>query len=638
MLDPLERAATSYMHRQFVLVNEDIDVATAVQQMQSARAETIIVVRNDGSPVGIITDSDILDKVVIKGEDTDKVFVKSIMTAPIITISTGSTVRDALQIMKLNKIKRIPVRDSTGIVGIVTQKALADSIRTHVLERTFRSYRATIRERYKPVLANMGFTLQFAGILMVAPAFLGTILGETESVAGIYLAVVGLFGTGFLFSAYGEKGPLSLKESSILVVSSFILLSLFGSIPYMYTNPFWTGIDPLSLFINSFFESASGFTTTGLSTIVTPEELPLTFDFYRSYTHWVGGLSFVYLVMLVFYPEKKLNSIRGLLGGGILQFKQLLVTVSVIFTTYAVILSVIFYALGGGLHLVHDISFVLGAITGGGFVPDSRFLSLANTQHLFLLMPGMVISALPFAAHYSLYSHELRTRILGIEVATYLLLLAAAAVLFVMMTGLDWITSSFHVVSASTNSGFQFIDIAALSSEGKTLLIVIMLIGGSAYSAAGGIKVGRFILMLQGAAARRRQGREVSELVAFSTRSSETLRRDEIHYDKRSKSAEKGGSALAKKLAKESVLVVFLFISLSLLTGYALSYLNDISFLDSTFEAVSALTTSGLSAGLTSVELDLLSKSILIMNMIAGKFEIIVILYIFFSALRRPSG
>ncbi|MGI0035804.1 MAG: CBS domain-containing protein, partial [Nitrososphaera sp.] len=244
MLDPLERAATSYMHRQFVLVNEDIDVATAVQQMQSARAETIIVVRNDGSPVGIITDSDILDKVVIKGEDTDKVFVKSIMTAPIITISTGSTVRDALQIMKLNKIKRIPVRDSTGIVGIVTQKALADSIRTHVLERTFRSYRATIRERYKPVLANMGFTLQFAGILMVAPAFLGTILGETESVAGIYLAVVGLFGTGFLFSAYGEKGPLSLKESSILVVSSFILLSLFGSIPYMYTNPFWTGIDP----------------------------------------------------------------------------------------------------------------------------------------------------------------------------------------------------------------------------------------------------------------------------------------------------------------------------------------------------------------------------------------------------------
>ncbi len=632
--DPLERPAASYMHKQFVFVVDDQDVATGVSQMQLKKAETMIVVRNDGTPVGIVTDSDILDKVVVKGEDTDRVYLRSIMSSPLITIPTSATVKDALQVMKLNAIKRIPVRDNQGIVGIVTQKALADAIRVNVLDRTFRKYRSSIRDRYKAILANLGFVLQFAGILMVVPALVGTVLGETQPVVGIYLAVVGLFGTGFLFAAYGERGPLSLKESSIVVLSSFVLLSFYGSIPYMHMNPFWQGIDPLSLFVNSFFESASGFTTTGASTIAVPENLPESFNFYRSYTHWIGGLSFVYLVILLFYPEKKLNTIKGLLGfGSTLPFKKLSIVIIVIFTTYLVVLTVSFLMLGNP-NPVFDVSFVMAAITGGGFVPDSNFLSSAGFPSLTVLMIGMVISALPFAAHYSVYSKASRKRIVGIEVLIYFTLLAISSFVFFLVTGTNnLMSSSFHVVSASTNTGFQFINLGTLPMEAKILLIVVMFIGGSAYSAAGGIKIGRFIVLFQNLGKKKGRSRngEALELVAFTPYN--TLKRYDDNPSRSTKDSEleKGES----KVILESSIVIGLFISVAIVTGLLLSYLNGLSFLDSLFESTSALTTTGLTAGLISINLDLISKSVLIANMIVGKFEIIILLYIFFSSMRR---
>jgi trk/ktr system potassium uptake protein len=96
------------------------------------------------------------------------------------------------------------------------------------------------------------------------------------------------------------------------------------------------GHDIITLFVNSLFESSSGFTITGISTIIHPEDLPQSFSFYRSYTLWVGGLSFVYLVMSLYYPEKKLAAMRNILGAGILKFRQLVSTISIIFVFYAI--------------------------------------------------------------------------------------------------------------------------------------------------------------------------------------------------------------------------------------------------------------------------------------------------------------
>ena len=90
--------------------------------------ETIIVTRNE-FPVGIVTDSDILEKVVIKGDDSDLVLLRSIMTSPIITLASNSTVKEAIESMRIHRIKRIPITDSsdkTGkkIIGMILQRLL----------------------------------------------------------------------------------------------------------------------------------------------------------------------------------------------------------------------------------------------------------------------------------------------------------------------------------------------------------------------------------------------------------------------------------------------------------------------------------------------------------------------------------
>jgi trk system potassium uptake protein TrkH len=221
MVEPLERPISSYVSKQFVMVDENVSVANAVKLTQPKNIETIIVTSN-GKPVGIVTDSDILEKVVIKGDDSDLVFLKSIMTSPILTLHSTASLKQAIELMRVQKIKRVPIVDSHNknaqIIGIVTQKFLAEAIRNSVIEKTFKSYRVSIKENYKPIFGNIGFIMQFAGILMIVPAIFGTLLNELESAASIYLAVISMSLTGFILNTLGEKSTLNLKQSSIVVV------------------------------------------------------------------------------------------------------------------------------------------------------------------------------------------------------------------------------------------------------------------------------------------------------------------------------------------------------------------------------------------------------------------------------------
>jgi len=623
--DPLERSVLSYVHGQFFVLDENVDVASAVKQVHAKNAETIIVTE-DEKPIGIVTDSDILDKIVMRGANSDKVLLNSIMSSPIVTLSSKATVRQALNIMRVNVIKRIPIIDDEKVLGIVTQEGLANAIRTSVLEKTFRSYRVIVREHSKPILANLGFILQFSGILLIAPAILATLIGETVSATGMFLAVTVMFMTGFILNAYGEKTPLNLKQASLLMVSSFVLLSLFGSIPYMYFNPFANDIGPLTLFVNSFFESASGFTTTGLTFITHPENLPQSLDFYRSFTQWVGGLSFIYLVVTFFYPERKLIHMKGMIGGGVLKLKQLLLTIGVIFTFYTVILGIILYAFSD-FSIIYATSLLLSAVIGGGFIPISTAVTGENLPQLLVLIVGMLISALPFAFHYAIFSKEMKTTKFRPEVFLYSGIIIVSTTVFYLLllnNGNDsqskWVTAAFHVVSASTTSGFQFIDISLLSFDGKVLLIVLMLIGGTAFSTAGGIKAGRILQIFLRLTKRNfAMDNAIRSISSVSSRYNESY----VSYGKKTEELR------SKKALRESLAVVALFLLLSFITAIVLYYLEQNSFVDSLFESVSAVTTTGLTSGVTYMDMNVVSKVFLIVNMIFGRFEIIAVIYIF---------
>jgi trk system potassium uptake protein len=624
--EALQRSVLSYMHHQIIILDEDIDSATAVKQMHDAKAETIIVKNKNDEYIGIITDSDILDKIVMRGEDSDKVSIKTIMSSPVITISAKANVRQALELMRLNAIKRVPVTDNVHILGIVTQEGLANAIRTSVLEQTFRPYRTVIREHYKPIMSNLGFILQFAGFLLIVPAILAALIGETASAVGVFLCVTSMSVTGFVLNSYGERMPMNLRQASLLMVSSFVLLSLFGSIPYIYVNPFPLEQGPVTLFINSFFESASGFTTTGLSFISFPEELPKSFDLYRSYTQYIGGLSFVYLIVAFFYPERKLMHIRGMIGGGNLKVRQLILTIGVIFSFYAIIL-IFFLYLSGQVDILFSLTLIFSTVTGGGFVPSSTALDSQNNLELTTLMIGMIISALPFVFHYAIFSKKMHTTSVRPELFLYTGIIVICVIIFYFVLSntlevqSELMTSVFHVISAATNSGFQFLDIAQISIEAKMVLIVTMLIGGTAFSTAGGIKVGRLLQIVQ----------KVTGKKFTSDNSGGSISAVASPYNKRYLTIESKPTKIKEeeKIFNEAVYVIVLFIAVSLITGIIISHIDKENFLDSFFDSVSALTTTGLSSGITSVEMDPISKIVLIINMIIGRFEIITIIYLF---------
>ncbi len=621
---PLERSVYSYMHGQFIILDEDIDTASAVKQMHAKKAETIIVKqKKDGKFIGIVTDADILDKIVMKGEDSDQIALKDIMSSPLITISAKANVRQALEVMRLNVIKRVPVTDNVNILGIVTQEGLAHVIRTSVLEKTFRDYRLVIRERYKPIWGNLGFILQFSGILFIIPAILAAILGETISATGIFLGIIFMFVTGFILNAYGEKTPLNLRQASILMVSSFVLLSFYGSIPYIYLNPFYNNIDTLSLIVNSFFESASGFTTTGLSLISHPENLPQSFDFYRSFTQWIGGLSFIYLIITFFYPERKLAHMKGMISGGILKLKQLIMTISIIFTIYTTSLVVLLYIFGYN-NVIYNISLIFSAVTGGGLAPTSTMLQPENTIQMLALILGMIISALPFAFHYSLFSKELKTSKMRPEIFVFFAIMLVSIPIFYFLINssnleLKFTASAFHVISASTTTGFQFLDISSTSDSAKIMLIILMLIGGTAFSTAGGIKIGRILQITQ----KITKNRFSADTSTRSISSASSRYNSTINIGK-----QKVEKLKEEKTFREALLVIALFIFLSFITAIILSYFSQKNLLDSLFESVSAVTTTGLSTGITSLHMNIVSKIFLIINMIAGRFEIITIVYL----------
>jgi trk/ktr system potassium uptake protein len=562
-----------------------------------------------------------------------------------------------LNLMRLNQIKRIPVADSSGILGIVTQESLANAVRTSVIERTFSRYRSLITEQYKPVLGNLGILLQFSGILLVVPAFLGTALGESSSIVGIFFAVVGLSFAGFFLTNIGEKGPMNLKQASIFIVSGFILLSLFGSIPYVYINPFGSDTGALVLFVNSFFESASGFTTGGLSIISHPENLPASLNFYHSYTQWVGGLSFVYLVLILFFPERKLSAMKSVLGGGLLRVRELLITIVGIFTAYTLILifMFIFFSQTGALNAV---SLAFATITGGGYVPLSNIITPDHPERLAILAAGMVLSALPFAFHYHIFSRKglLTRKTISIEVTVFLVLIIAAIPIFYWLSlgKADMYSSIFHIISGSTTTGFQYLNIQSLPYGAKIFLTLMMLIGGTAFSTAGGIKVGRFILLYQ-ELTKSSKGKNITAIpdtyasssisstanpyrsTEFMTRLQDEHRKINLEgiVEQQARMLKRISFIMRRKVVREILTIIGLYVSIALITGSVLSYLTNSRLEDALFESVSAISMTGLTAGITSVNLDVFSKLILAANMIVGRFEIIAILYIFFAYFRR---
>ncbi len=583
MKEIFEERVSTYMDRDVILLESTSSIAQASKIMRRGNYDSIIVCQN-GKAIGIVTEHDIINSIA-KGADPIHSSIDMIMSSPLITVKPDATLREAFDKMRTLHIRRVVVAEDGLAKGIIRLSTITRLLRTSKKKHI----------SIKLIIGNLGLILQFAGILFVIPALLSAFLNETAIASSIFMMSVTLLASGFFLNSYGEKGSLNIRQASILVISSFVILIAVGTIPYLYLNPF-NSSNLSDLLVNSFFESTTGFTTTGLS-LLSNKELSQGFVFFKAFTQFVGGLNFIYLVMSIFYPEVKLTSIRSLLSGKYLHLKELFITLTMVFGIYIIILMITLYALGSQ-DVIDNISLLFSGLSTGGFLPP---MALDGWYIQIIIMVIMILGSIPFTYHYTLIKRRFLPSKLSLEIIVFLIILASSSLLFTLLSGLEPLTAMFHTISASTTTGFQLIDVGNLNDGAKILLIILMYVGGTTFSTAGGIKIMRFIILAE----------FIKNLI----------------YKDRSITLETSLKEI------RSIITVIVLFPLTAYLSTVLLMNEGHDFLDTFFESTSAVTNTGLSTGITSQDLSNTSKLIIAIEAILGRFEIILILYIFIRSI-----
>jgi trk system potassium uptake protein TrkH len=461
----------------------------------------------------------------------------------------------------------------------------------------------------RALLANMGFVLQISGIFIVLPIILSFINDEIVATVGLFITAIIFLILGFMFNAFCERRELSYKSSCWLIVLVFILLSLIGSIPYMYIN--FSNGDITQNISDSIFESASGFTTTGFSVIPNLSKLPESIIFYRALTQFIGGIGIVLVLLAFFYPEAKLQDFAK--GMGFSKDQKIKKTFLLIIITYCVYtaIMVLLSILLGYPHIVKSLSFVFSALSTGGFAPIGDITSIATTFPMgAILVISMILGATNFFVIAGLFKRRIKDFFTS-ETSVFLVMAIIAISITVIFFRLSIGDAVFHIISAMTTTGFSYLSIAQFTNGFKLVLVFLMLVGGASFSTAGGLKIYRFVLMIKA--------------VRKAVYESITDREYPIKLF---------GREYTNTAINQAAVVVLLMIAVVFFSAFIVSSYGFPS-VDALFETTSAVATTGLSTGIVTPSLQLELKWLFVVLMILGRVEIFQLLIIF-SRTKEP--
>lgn len=309
-------------------------------------------------------------------------------------------------------------------------------------------------------------------------------------------------GLGFIqYGKFDEKEDISLREGFATVVFSWLLTCIICALPYIFLQI----LDPIS----AIFESMSGLTTTGATVITNLAAVPKTVLFWRSFTHWLGGIGIIVLFIALlpqvaggavhlfnaevsgFGTERLLPRIRTTAGA--------LFFIYCLFTVIGTGFLVIF-----GMSNFDAINHSMSAIATGGFSTyDNSVMHYNSVSIEVVLSLIMFLGGGNFALYYAVTQRGFKTLWRDSEFKAYMMLIVVLTMLITLnlffVTNLQFFEglrcAFFQVVSFATTTGYVSYDYDNWPTFSKLLLALLYLIGACAGSTAGGIKVGRFIVM-----------------------------------------------------------------------------------------------------------------------------------------------
>lgn len=357
---------------------------------------------------------------------------------------------------------------------------------------------------YGIVLKVLGFILIVESVLMLPSYFIAVYTNGLDKNAFL-LTILLTFILGLALAKRKVRSKnISAHDGLAIVSLGWLIASLLGALPLYLPGSTKTYIDAL-------FEIVSGFTTTGASILSNVEALPMGTLFWRSLTHWIGGMG-ILVFTLALLPALGIGGFQifkaespGPVAGKIAP--RVRDTAKILYTTYFAITFIeVIFLLFGGMSLFDSLVYTFGTVGTGGFATKNASVGYYNSTYIHLVIGFfMVFSGINFSLYYSLLKGRVKEFIKDEELRLYLIIIS----LSVLAIALNLIATSynhfgvalrdsfFQVSSIITTTGYSTVNFDLWPSFSKGILLLLMFIGACAGSTAGGMKVIRILVMLK---------------------------------------------------------------------------------------------------------------------------------------------
>ena len=465
----------------------------------------------------------------------------------------------------------------------------------------------------------IGWILVFEAIFLLVPFIVGLIYREYRCCL-IYIIIAALsLLLGILFTRKKSDNiseQIYIREGFAAVSLSWVVLSIVGALPFVLTGE-------IPHFIDALFETVSGFTTTGATILSDVESMSRANLFWRSFTHWIGGMGIFVFIMAVLpmVGAKSINLIRAESPGpSVGKFVPKLQQSSLLLYFLYILLTIIglISFLLSGMSVFDAFTMIFGTMGTGGFgiYNDSAASFTPLQQNLITIF--MILGGVNYSVYFCIVTGNFKEILSYEEVRYYFLIIIASTLLIThdIFKGFSSIGealrhAAFQVASIITTSGFSTVDFDRWPELSRNIIIVLMIVGACAGSTGGGFKVSRVLILVKSI------GKEIQSII-------HPQRIKKLYLDKVSLSEE----TIRSTSAYAAIYSVIVIASCLLIAVDELDFTTN-------FTAVLA-TLNNIGPGLSLVgpthTFDIysyFSKSVLIFDMLAGRLELFPILILF---------
>lgn len=351
------------------------------------------------------------------------------------------------------------------------------------------------------IIYILGKMLGVEGALLLIPAVVSLIYGEKTGISFLAVAAV----LGVIYLVLGRRKPKNNriygKEGFAVVGLAWVLWSLFGALPFVISGA-------VPNYVDAFFETVSGFTTTGSTILQEIESLPRGINFWRCFTHWIGGMGVLVFVMMVtsLDDENAMPLMRAEVPGP--EADKLVPkarsTARILYQMYFALTAVeVVLLMFGGMNLYDALVHSFSTAGTGGFSNRNSSVAFYDSAYIDgVITVFMILFGINFNLYFLLLLKNWKSALKNEELRAYLGIIAAAiAIITVNILNIyenvfhAFRYAAFQVASVITTTGFYTADYELWPELSKAVLLTVMFIGACAGSTGGGIKVCRFVIL-----------------------------------------------------------------------------------------------------------------------------------------------